>query len=173
MIKTIIKKALNKTNTAIEKQFSSKARFGRKNKDISIISNNCIAGFLCRDLGIPYNSPTVGLQFTQAGFVDFCRNFSYYIQLPITYHPDLPENDFRALGGENIDFPVGKLGDLVLFLQHYKTVEEAATAWERRRERLNSSKLFFIFMAYDNTETSIISDFESLPLIDPVVGKAT
>jgi uncharacterized protein (DUF1919 family) len=164
MIKTIIKKALSKTNRVIVQPFSRKARFGRSNKDISIISNNCIAGFLYRDLHIPYNSPTVGLQFTQEGFVDFCRNYSDYIQLPITRHPNLPENEFRALGGETINFPVGKLGDLTLFLQHYKTVEEAATAWERRRERLNRSKLFFIFMAYDNTETSVINDFESLPL---------
>lgn len=165
-MKILIKPVLKKIKRTVEKHILPKARFGQKYNDISIISNNCIAGYVYKDLYIPYNSPTIGLQFTQAGFVDFCKNFSYYTQLPITEHPNPSEseNEFRALGGKKIDFPIGKLGDLTLFLQHYGTIEEAATAWDRRRQRINNSKLFFIFMAYDNTEKSIVKNFESLSI---------
>jgi uncharacterized protein (DUF1919 family) len=73
--------------------------FALKNRDITIISNNCIAGFIFKDLGIPYNSPTIGLQFTQQGFVEFCRDFYNYIELPITENDEPQEEAFRCLGG--------------------------------------------------------------------------
>lgn len=164
MPKYLLKKTLKKALRVITKAFSHRARFGREHRDITIISNNCIAGFLYNDFHIPYNSPTVGLQFTQKGFVRFCRDFESYIALPLTAHPNPSEIEFHNLGGDKINFPVGKLGDLTLFLQHYKNVDEAAAAWAKRAQRISRSKVFFIFMAYDNTDASVIKEFQSLPL---------
>ena len=45
----------------IRKFFSPFRRIGLKNNDFTIISNNCFAGILYKDLGIEYKSPTVTL----------------------------------------------------------------------------------------------------------------
>ncbi|MEM6885840.1 MAG: DUF1919 domain-containing protein [Verrucomicrobiota bacterium] len=134
------------------------------NQDITIISNNCIAGFLYQDFYLSYRSPTVGFQFTQDGFVDFCADYQKYLELPITPHPNPSEAEFQSLGGKTMDFPVGQLGDLTLYLQHYQSVAEADTAWKRRATRINSSKMLYIFMVYPDTANSIVRDFHSLPL---------
>lgn len=148
------------------------ARFGHpglKHKDVCIISNNCIATYLYKDFGVRYSSPTINLQFTQDGFVAFCRNFDKYVNLPIVKHPSPSESEFRKLGGEKIGFPVGLLGNLTLFLQHYETVDEANAAWKRRAGRINRSKIVFIFMAYDSTPDSVISAFDALPLENKLI----
>ncbi len=75
MLKSLPKKVYKKATRVFIGVFSRRARFrarfGRNHNDITIISNNCIAGFLYKDFDIPYNLPTVGLQFTQEGFVRF------------------------------------------------------------------------------------------------------
>jgi uncharacterized protein (DUF1919 family) len=48
-------------------------------------------------------------------------------------------------------------------------LEEATKAWDRRKRRIDSSKLFFIFMVYDNTPDEVIRDFESLPMKNRIV----
>jgi len=139
--------------------------FGLRHPDICIIANNCIATYLYKDLGLPYSSPTINLQFTQEGFVLFCRHFNSYVDLPIKECPNPSLPDFQKLGGGvEINFPVGTLGDLILFLQHYQTVEDADAAWHRRSSRINKSKVFFIFMAYDNTDDAVLKQYEALPI---------
>ncbi len=134
-----------------------------KHPDITIISNNCLSGFLYRDLRVRYNAPTIGLQFTQHGFVRFCRNLDSYLQLDLVQSFANHEKEFQSLGGRKIDFPVALLGSDTLFLQHYKSFAAAATAWNRRKQRINLNKLFFVFMVYDNTSESVVREFEALP----------
>ena len=140
---------------------SDYVKFGKKHRDISIISNNCIATYLYKDLNIKYSSPTINLQFTQDGFVKFCKHFDYYIYLKIKEHPTPSSTleDFKKLGGDNINFPVGILGDLTIFLQHYKSIEDANISWSKRSSRINRSKLFFIYMVRDQTEDAFILNF--------------
>jgi len=135
-----------------------------KNGNITIISNNCIGGFLYQKYGIKYYSPTIGLQFTQEGFLKLCKNLEYYIQEELMESEDKMLEDFIKLGGTGVDFPVGKLGDIIIFFQHYKTFEEAKIKWDERKSRINKNRIFFIFVGYDNTPKGIFEEYDRLPL---------
>ena len=59
-------------------------RIGLKNKDYSIISNNCWGGVVSRDRGIKYNSPTCGLFFYAKDYLKFLSNLDYYLNSEMT-----------------------------------------------------------------------------------------
>ncbi|MBF7066806.1 DUF1919 domain-containing protein [Campylobacter volucris] len=90
---------------------------------ISIFSNNCIAGFLYHDYRMEFLSPTINLQLSPIHFIKFCSNLDYYLSLEIEEikidHKIL--SLFKDLGGKDISFPVGKLGDLIIFFNTIKT----------------------------------------------------
>jgi uncharacterized protein (DUF1919 family) len=136
---------------------------------ITIITNNCIAGFLYQKYGIKYYSPTIGLQFPQDDFVKFCSNFEYYINCNLEESINKKQNIFTALGGDKINFPVGKIDDIIIFFQHYSNFDDAKMKWELRKKRINHNRLFFIFIAYDNTPIKILKLFEDLPIKNKII----
>ena len=80
---------------------------------------NCIGGVLAHDLGIRFNSPTVNLYMRAEDFIRFCENLDDYLAIDeMTPCTDAAIIDDRT-------YPVACLGDLVLFLVHYPSVEEA------------------------------------------------
>jgi uncharacterized protein (DUF1919 family) len=135
-----------------------------KNGNITIIANNCIGGLLYQKYGMKYYSPIAGLQFTQEGFLKLCKNFEHYMQEELTESTDKMQEDFKKLGGVEINFPVGKLGDLIIYFQHYNSFEEAKAKWDERKNRINKNRMFFIFVGYDNTPVEIFKEYDSLPL---------
>lgn len=47
--------------------------------DTSVISSNCFAGRIMQDLGMKYNSPTLGLYFFSEDYIEFLSNLKYYL----------------------------------------------------------------------------------------------
>ena len=45
----------------------------------TVISNNCFAGRIYNDLGLPYNSPTVGLYFFYPDYIVFLQLILFII----------------------------------------------------------------------------------------------
>lgn len=45
-----------------------------KNKDFTIISNNCWGGYVYRYYGLEYNSPTIGGYFFSEDYIKFLKN---------------------------------------------------------------------------------------------------
>lgn len=78
----IYNKVSNKIKTYIWKWKHEKRNIENrkrlKNKEISIISTNCIGGVLSHDLGLQFKSPTVNLFFRAEDFIKFCENLEYY-----------------------------------------------------------------------------------------------
>jgi uncharacterized protein (DUF1919 family) len=130
----------------------------------TIIANNCIAGFLYQKYNLQYYSPTIGLKFSQEDFVKFCAKFEYYINCKLE-----EIYDKKALGVGDIDYPIGKLDDVIIYFQHYKNFEDAYEKWEIRKRRINYEKLFFVFVVYNNTSIEILKLFESLPLKNKLI----
>lgn len=141
----------------------------KKLEPFTIISNNCIAGFLYQKFNIKYYTPTIGLQFPQEDFLKFCLNFDYYINYKIEESVDNKQDIFKSLGGEKVNFPVGKLNDIIIFFQHYKTFKNAKEKWDERKKRINNKYLFFIFVVYNNTPIEVIKKFESLPIKNKII----
>ena len=146
------------------RSFAEAIEFARNGKDVCLISNNCLATFFYKDLGLPYGSPTINLQLHPRDFIKFCRYFDDYIRLPIENNPKDCIEEFKSLGfhGNSINFPVGRLGSLNVFLQHYESIDDARAAWLRRVLRINREKLFFVFVADDFIDASLLNEFRNL-----------
>ena len=174
---SLVKKCIIKIKNILKKTIKNlflffndcKKKKLEKIEPFTIIANNCIAGFLYQKFNIKYYSPTIGLQFSQEDFVKFCSNFWHYINFELEESEDKKQEKFSSLGGEKINFPVGRIDDLVIYFQHYQTFENAREKWNERKLRIDKSKLFFIFVVYDNTSIQTIKAFESLPLKNKLI----
>lgn len=135
---------------------------GIRKRKISIISNNCAAGFLYKEFGCKYMTPTINLQISPNDYVKLCKKFDYYLSQEIKEIKNPNIDGFVALGGEKINFPVGILDDLIIYFQHYTDFDYAAKKWEERKKRINYDELFFVLIdTYCNLEN--VKDFFSIP----------
>jgi uncharacterized protein (DUF1919 family) len=166
LIKSILKNIIK-----MGKKFLDNLKYKklRELEPFTIISNNCIAGFLYQGFSIKYYSPTVGLQFSQDDFVKFCSDFWDYMNCELEESENKNQEIFTSLGGGEIDFPVGKINDIIIYFQHYKTFEYAKQKWNERKLRINRDKLFFVFVAYNNTSIETIKRFESIPFKNKLI----
>lgn len=148
---------------AKDKIFSSYSRRKIKNKNFTIISNNCVAGWIYRKIGLPYTTPTIGLFFFSEDYIKFLENFNYYISLPLKFinssrHPEANE----ALKKKK--YPVGLLGDEIeIQFIHSTTEDEVAEKWKRRTERIAFDNLFIIYSDRDDFHEEFLQRFEKLP----------
>ncbi|MBR5961733.1 MAG: DUF1919 domain-containing protein [Clostridia bacterium] len=133
----------------------NRARF--HNPDVSILSMNCIGGVLAHDLGIRFNSPTINLYMRAADFIRFCENLDYYL----TIDEMTLCTDAETVGDRT--YPVARLGDLVLFLVHYPSVEEANRKWQERKTRIHRDNLVILATDRDGMTEELKERFEKLP----------
>ena len=107
---------------------------------MSVISYNCFAGRIIQDLGMKYNTPTVGLYFMYPDFIEFLRHLEFYLKeakLEFLDHSKDPVYDERRRTWKHW-YPIGLLGGKVeIHFLHYHTEEEASEKWYRRAERVN------------------------------------
>lgn len=132
----------------------------------SIISSNCFAGRIMQDLGMKYNSPTLGLYFWAEDYVEFLSKLEYYLhKAKITF----VEHSKYTLGDERRKkwkhwYPIGLLdGKVEIQFLHYFTEQEAAEKWYRRAARVNMNDLLVIGMDQNLCSEKNIIDFDHLP----------
>lgn len=122
-------------------------------KQCTIISSNCIGGILSHDLGLRFDSPTVNLWFEADGFVRFLENLTYYIDCPL----------HDIFWDENRGYPVGRLGDIKIYFQHYHSVEKAKEKWETRCKRVDMDNLCVICTDRDGMTLDLLQRYLKLP----------
>ena len=103
---------------------ASKLHFSRKideawrtrlvNYDFTIIAPNCAAGLIYHRLGLQFLSPTINLWIEEAHYLRFCQNLRHYLDLPLEFI--IPSGRWH---------PIAMCGDVKIYFNHYKTVEEA------------------------------------------------
>ena len=106
-------------------------RLGLKNRDFSIISNNCWGGYIYDCYGMKYLTPTIGLYFSSSDYIKFISNLKYYLTLDLVEMKEL-QSKCKVNG---------KLGDIVIHFLHYDNFKEAKVKWEKRKKRINFSNL--------------------------------
>ena len=85
-IKIVFKKIWFKMTKNINEKVISHIRYKRlKNRDFTIISNNCFAGWVYRIYNLPYLSPTVGLFIMPKDYIKLCTNLKYYMNLELKF----------------------------------------------------------------------------------------
>lgn len=124
-----------------------------KNKNFSIISNNCIAGIILHDLNLPFSTPTINLFIENYDFIQFAKNLEEYS------NGELIEKNSCA------NYPIGilkcKVGEIEVHFLHYNSFKEAREKWVERVKRINYENLFLI-MENPDVSTEIISAFNDL-----------
>lgn len=116
------------------------------NDEFTIIANNCIGGLIYKDLGKKFLTPTIGLFIKNNDFVKFVNNLDYYINY----------EELKEITMENVEYPCGKIDDIIIHFMHYNSFKEAKEKWEERKKRINYDNIF-IFMSRDDTFDERIS----------------
>ena len=119
-----------------------------------------------QDLGMQYNTPTLGLYFFADDYIEFLTNLKYYLT---EAKIEFLERSRYPLGNERRSkwthwYPIGLLGDKVeIQFLHYHTEKEAAEKWYRRAKRVNFDNLFVIGMEQNLCSIDDIKAFDQLP----------
>lgn len=124
-----------------------------RNSSFTIISNNCLGGFLYHDYNMRFYSPTINL-FIHA--YDYNR-FLYYIA------NKLPIIDLIDITKEGDECPQGLLnGDVRISFVHYHSFEEAKKKWLERVQRIDYNNLFVIYCQASVRE-DVLAEFDKQP----------
>ena len=126
---------------------------GLKNKDFSIICNNCWAGHYYDDYNLKYLTPTIGLVIPPKSYIRFINNLKYYLSLDLKEakanelecYDMLKKKDEKALLRPVDDLVCGKLDDVEIIFLHYRDFNSAAYKWARRKRRINYNNLIYKF----------------------------
>ena len=133
-------------------------RLRLKNRKPTIIASNCIGTFIYYDMKIKYQSPTINLSFDMNDYVRFLENLEWYLQQPVVPYKD-----------DRFDYPCGMIGDVEIRFNHYKTIEEAISKWERRKRRIDWDNLFIMAIDGDECTYDSIKRFDALPFENKVI----
>lgn len=128
------------------------------NKSPTIISNNCNATFIYKDLGLKFNSPTINLFFSINDFIKFLENMEYYLSLEL--------KNFKQ---HNNKYPVGELGDLKIHFMHYNTFDEAKEKWIDRCKRIDKNNMAIIMNEGKGSTYDLLKRFDNLDFKNKVI----
>ncbi len=148
-----VKSFLRKLKKYFRKQMGRVRRIGLRNRDFTIISNNCTGGYIYQYFGLKYNTPTAGLFFSTKDFVKFCKNIDHYLKQDMIFLDSYNE------GNESKGYPIGLLDDIKVHFLHYKSIEEAKDKWNRRSSRINLDDLYFMYCENGDCSSQDIEDF--------------
>ena len=138
---------------------------GIKNKNISIVCNNCFGGMFYKKYGLQFNSPTIGLFIRSRDYIHYLENIERFVGGGIEQKLDTDEK-----------WPVGILhsqgntvSPVTIHFQHYESFEQASKAWTRRERRLNLDNLVVVYMHTPYTTQDDLRRFAILPFERKIV----
>ena len=103
-------------------------------KTPTIICTNCVGGLIYHNLGLQFMSPTINLTIKNADFIKFITNFDHYLNLELVPEP----------ATYNEGCPVGRIDDIRIIFNHYKTFAEAKEKWDERKKRIDFDNLYIM-----------------------------
>jgi len=146
----MLNKLIHKIQIFRESLWEKNLRQKLTNKDFSIICSNCIGGIIYHRLGLKFLSPTINLWMYQYDYLKLVLDLKKYMELNLEFI----ETEYN--------YPVARLGDITLYFNHYKSNEEAASCWDRRKKRINYDNLFLIMYDKDNLTKEDLKKLESV-----------
>lgn len=114
--------------------FAEYAKF--KDSNVSIISNNCWGGVVCRTLGIECRSPFKNLSIDDEGdYIRLLRNFNHYMGCSLKFL------EYAYNENSKKEYPVMLLDDVRVHCNHDANPDDAIEKWNRRRPKINYDNL--------------------------------
>lgn len=140
-------------------------RIGLKNRNFTIVSNNCWGGYVYQEFGLRYNTPFIGLFIYAEDYIKLLKNFRYYMNQELKFI-DISKSkyirDVKSRKDRRDDYPVGILEDIELHFLHYNSEIEAKNKWNRRKKRINYSNILFKFSDNDLCCRQYVEEFSKL-----------
>lgn len=136
-----------------------------RDKDFSIICNNCVGGFIYQYYNIEYKTPTLGLFILAQDYIKFLLDIKFYLSKQLEFikpRESIYYENFKQFE-EHMKFPIAKLHDIEVFFMHYKNEEEATEKWNRRINKINWNDLIIIFAENETCNYEMIKQFDALP----------
>jgi uncharacterized protein (DUF1919 family) len=130
-MKLFLTKVKNKILNIIRNTYIYFQRQKYNGNQVSIISQNCIGGVFYHDMKCEFLSPTINLFIKEPDFIRFVSNLKHYI-------------DCELIVEDGEDYPIGYLDDIRIDFMHYDSCEEAKSAWDRRKKRIDYSKVIVL-----------------------------
>lgn len=122
-----------------------------KNKDITLISNNCLAGCVLHDFGMRFDTPTINLFIPFPDYIKFLTDLKCYVN-----------KEIEDITGDS-PYPIGLLGGGIhLHFLHYKSFDEAVDAWKRRCRRIHWDNVRVVLVERDGCTESDLKEFDEL-----------
>ena len=106
-----------------------------KENRVSLISNNCWGGMTYHSLELQFLSPFINLFVLEEDYLKLLENLQHYMQCPLHFVEERYEDNLKR------NYPVMALEDICLHFNHYESVEEAVTYWNKRKTRLNADAM--------------------------------
>lgn len=135
-----------------------------KNKQLTIISNNCWGGIFYRNNNLEYLSPTLGLFFMAEDYIKFVYDLKHYINSELKFISIEESKHKDYLYKLNYKSPIGKIDDIEIMFLHYKDEQEAFEKWERRKQRINWDNILYKFSDQNRCTFKEIKAFSELPV---------
>ena len=105
----------------------------------SIIAPNCWAGLLYNKLGLEFKTPFINMFIGHEDYLKLLKDFNRYMNASL----ELVKYGYnREL---NINYPIVKCADILLYFNHYHSFKEVEACWNRRKKRLNSKNMIVMF----------------------------
>lgn len=133
-----IRKAIIKLVTPLRDNHVKEIRNKLKETEFTLLCNNCLGGVIYHDLGQPFSSPTINLYLNISDFLTLVEHIEDFIDAELVHEDSW------------LNFPVGRLyavnSDVivVIYFMHYKTWDDAYSAWMRRMRRVDTKKIFVL-----------------------------
>lgn len=153
-----------------EKIYRLKQQKKIRNKDFTLLSNNCWGGGIYEELNLPYTTPVVGLFFHGPCYVKFLKNLKDNLSSDITFI-ETSKYDTANLNRKNMEYkyPIGVIGDFEIHFLHYHSEQEAVEKWNRRKARINFENLYVQMSKNEYSDHAILKEFEQLPFKNKVI----
>lgn len=122
--------------------------------NISIFTMNCFGGLISNTFGLPFLSPFVNLFFSEQDFIRFMRSPRVYMEEKLVFEKTAFENNLK------FDYPIFRLGNIRVNMNHYPDFDKAVELWNNRKQRIN---WYNIFVEMTASSQEILEQFEELP----------
>jgi uncharacterized protein (DUF1919 family) len=136
-----------------------------KNKEFTIVSNNCWGGLCYESYGLRKDSLTVGGYFFPEDYIRFAKNLKYYTSLELKVISASESKHAEQLKKQgNMDKPIGVLDDVEFVFVHYKNSDVAREKWNRRVKRIHWNHLIFKFSYQNFCTKEQLQEFDAAEL---------
>lgn len=118
----------------------------------TIITSNCIGGYLSHYLKLRFMSPTVNLFITPSDYVKMLKDFDKY------FDPNAPITQVVT----DKRYPVGDIYGCKIYFMHYRNFERAVQKWRERCVRINKDALYIMMTDRDGCTSEDMKAFDGL-----------